>query len=137
PRQRDRAHAPLDGVGVDLDPPIIDEAYQPIPVVEGVTDCCGCRAARWQLRHLRLEPRPQVRPQWLAAHPALRLSFCGIPPPYVGLDPIQRSDASERLAGDRRIAALGEIVEAAPDVAPAEREHGSRSGGGWGQLLVG
>lgn len=36
--RRNRAHAPLDGIRVDLDAAVIDEAHEPVPMVQGVTD---------------------------------------------------------------------------------------------------
>ena len=42
--------------------------------------------------------------------------------PDLGLDLIERTDPLQRLARDRRMTALGDVVEAAPEVRPAQRE---------------
>src|SRR5260370_1175249 len=53
------------------------------------------------------------------------------------LDRIQDRDAFERLAGDRRGAALSELEEPAPQVGPAEGERDRLAAGGVGDGLVG
>src|ERR1700747_3011580 len=54
------------------------------------------------------------------------------------LDGIERSDALQRLIGDRRRATLGDLVEAPADMGPAEGErHGAALPPGIGQLPVG
>src|SRR5436309_13316747 len=48
--------------------------------------------------------------------------LCALPADLV-LDLIEPADAQQRLGRDWRIAALGDVVEAAPEMAPAQREH--------------
>ncbi len=56
----------------------------------------------------------------------------------LGLDRIQLGDALERLRRDRRAAALGDVVEAATEVAPAEGERQRSAGAlGIGQRVIG
>jgi len=64
--RRDRADAAFDAVGVELDAPVFEEAFQPIPVVQSITDCLGGWAARGQSFYLRIEPDAQVRDQRFA-----------------------------------------------------------------------
>ena len=41
--QSNRANAALDGIGVDLDAAVVEEARQPIPMVEAISDGLGDR----------------------------------------------------------------------------------------------
>src|SRR4051794_17380608 len=41
--ESERAHALLDGIGVDLDAAVVEEAQQPIPLIEAVADGLGDR----------------------------------------------------------------------------------------------
>ena len=56
----------------------------------------------------------------------------------LGLDRVQLADAFERLGRDRRVAALGDVVEAATEVAPAEGQRQRSAGAlGIGQRIIG
>src|SRR5438874_10591426 len=48
--------------------------------------------------------------------------LCALPADLV-LDLIEPADAQQSLGRDRRVAALGDVVEAAPEMAPAQRQH--------------
>src|SRR2546430_2690713 len=48
--------------------------------------------------------------------------LCGLPADLV-LDLIEPADAQQSLGRDRRVATLGDVVEAASEMAPAQREH--------------
>src|SRR5438270_7168784 len=41
--ERNRAHASLDGIGVDLDEAVVEETQQPIPLIEAVANGLGDR----------------------------------------------------------------------------------------------
>src|SRR3954453_5819041 len=41
--ESDRAHAALDGIGVDLDAAVLEEAQQPVPLIEAIADGLGDR----------------------------------------------------------------------------------------------
>ena len=91
-------------------------------MVQRVADCLGSRSATWQLRYLHSEPGAELLKQRTAAVLALGVTCLGALAADLGLDPIQRGDTRQRLGGDRRRATLGEIIEVAPDMAPAERQ---------------
>lgn len=59
-RQRLGPHAPLDDVGVHLDAPVVEEADEPVPMMEGIADdLCRVRLAR-QTCVLLLKPDPEL-----------------------------------------------------------------------------
>src|SRR4051795_1997947 len=39
--ESDRAHAALDGIGVDLDAAVVEKAQQPVPLIEAVANSLG------------------------------------------------------------------------------------------------
>jgi len=91
-------------------------------VVQAVTDLLGDRRLGGDASELLLEEGPERGDQRLAlvlarltangrARSADRLLYS-----------IERGDALERLARDRRVAALGEVEESAAQVRPAEGE---------------
>jgi hypothetical protein len=54
--QRDGAHGSFDGVGVEFDAAVIEEAAKGIPAGQGVADGISQAAARRDLGELRLKP---------------------------------------------------------------------------------
>src|SRR3954463_2924361 len=41
--ESNRAHAALDGIGVDLDAAVVEEAQQPVPLIEAIANALGPR----------------------------------------------------------------------------------------------
>ena len=115
--KNNRADASFDNVGVELDAAIVEEPREPLPMVQGVADVLGDGGLGRDADELLLEPGLERRHQRLAALLAHRAALIGAAAPDRLLNGIQGGDALERLAGDRRGTALGDVVEAAPQVA--------------------
>jgi hypothetical protein len=105
-------------------------------VVQRIADRFGGWSSCKQLRMLHLEPSAQFADQRSASRPALGMTCVRALTADVRLDAIESGDAFQRFAGNRRVAALGEV--AAAHVRPAERQHRRiMSAGRISQLLVG
>lgn len=107
---------------VDLDAAIVEEHRQTRLLRERMADGLDDGALLRDGRELRLEPRPEGlddRPGPILPRGAPRL---GIAAADVGLDGVELSDPYQRCGGDRRIAALGDLEEAAAHMRPAESE---------------
>src|SRR5690606_28316208 len=128
---RDWPDGALDGVGVDLDAAVIEEAAQAFPVAQTVADRFGQRRASRQPSQLFVEPRLQRLDQWPRSRLPPSTARVGRLAADLGLDSIQRADTLQRVAGDRRVPTLGDVVEAAPEVRPAQGE-GERTAGAYG-----
>jgi hypothetical protein len=68
----------LDHVGVDLDPPVLEEAFQALPVVEAVVDSSDRRFGG-SACELRLQLRLQIGNPLLAFRLAHRPTLLGTP----------------------------------------------------------
>ena len=116
----DRADRPLDGIGIDLDPAVVEEAVETLPVREPVADRLGELALPAQERELFAEPRLELGDEWARAFLSDGAARVRLAAEDVGLDPIERGDALQRLGCDRRRLGDEALVEAAPQVGPAE-----------------
>lgn len=120
--ERDRADRTLDDVGADLDAAVGEEAGQTLPARERIADGFGDRGLLRDGGQLHLEPGLQRFGQGQASRLARGAPRIGVAAAQVAFDGIEFGDASERLCGDRRVATLGDLVKAAPDMRPADRE---------------
>ena len=112
----------LDRVGVDLDPAVVEEAREPLPVVPPVADCLGHLGfCRDELELLR-EPRSELSDKRLSSGLANGATQIGALPSYLRFNAIERGDARERLVCDWRGAALGHFIETPSQMRPAEGE---------------
>ena len=122
PVQGDRADGALDGVGVDLEASVVEEAPETVPELQRVPDRLGeARLAR-QAAELRLEPGPEGLDDGAGPGITRGAAGVGVLAADLRLDRVECSDALERLLGDRRRAGLGDLVELPPDVRPAVSE---------------
>ena len=132
-----RADAPLDDVAVELDAAVVEEPYEPVPVVQGVADVLGDGRLGRDAGELLLEPGFERQHERLAALLAHDASRVGAAASDGLLDRIEGGDPLKRLAGDRCGAALGDVVEAAPHMGPAEGERDRLLARSFGDGLVG
>ena len=101
---------------------LIEETGEAVPVVQAITDLIGDRRFGGDARELLLEKDPKRQhegPARLLAHCA---ALIGVAPADGRLDRIERGDAFEHFGGYRRVAALGDVEELAPQMRPAEGE---------------
>ena len=135
--ENDRPDSAFDDVGVELDAAVVEETDKPVPMVEAVAEVLGDRRLGGDASKLPLEPDLERFDQRLALLPAHAAPLLGARAAERLLDRIERGDAFERFAGDRRIAALGVVVEPSPQMRPAERERDGLVRRLGGDLLVG
>src|SRR6516164_3058633 len=121
-REGERPDRSLDRVGVDFDPPVVEEADETVPVREPVADRLGELALAAQERKLFAQPWLELGDNRARPFLAGGASFVRLAAADVGLDPIERGDALQGLVGDRRAFGDGALVETAPQVRPAEGE---------------
>src|SRR5882762_9645914 len=112
--------AALDDVIVDLDAAVVEEQAQPLPARERVADRRGELGLLADELELGAQPGFESFDQRPAALLADRTPLLGGTATDLGLDPIERCNARQRLGGDRRRARLGQLVEVPAHVAPAE-----------------
>ena len=91
----------LDGVGVELETAVIEEAAKRVPAGQGVTDCICDAAAGRDLRELGLEPRLHVGDQRQRSGSARALPHGGGLASDRSLDCIELGDALQRFGCDR------------------------------------
>ena len=133
PVERDGADGALDGVVVEFDAAIVDEARQAFPARQGVTDGLGELALLADQAEFCTQPRLKgidSRPAFLLANGA---TLVGTASTDVFVDGIERGDMFERFAGNRRRSGDGEFLEVTPYMRPAERQPGVAA---LGQLAV-
>ena len=122
PGKRDGADGAFDGIVVELDATIVDEARQTFPARQGVADGFG----EFALLTDQSKFCPQPRFEGVEKGAAFLLSdgatFVGTAATDVFLDGVERGDMLERFAGNRRRSGGGELVEVSPDMRPAERK---------------
>ena len=104
-------HSALDGIRIQLDASVLEEAHEAIPVVEAVADRPGDARLGGDARELGFKPGLQCLNTRLALDLTDRLAHLGTAAADLFLDRIECGNALERLARDRRRAALGDIVE--------------------------
>src|SRR5260370_18600004 len=130
--QRKGTDAALDDVIVDLDAAVVEEQAQPLPARERVADRRGELGLLADELELGAQPGFESFDQRPAALLADRTPLLG-GATDLGLDPIERCNARQRLGGDRRRARIGQLVEVPAHVAPAE---GKPHVAPFGQYLV-
>src|SRR5262245_3114177 len=109
----DRTDAALDDVGIELDAAVIEETCEPVPVVQAVADLLRDLRLGGDARELLLEPAFERCHHGLALVLPHLAPFIGALPADRLLDRIERRDALERFARDRRITAFGDVEEPA------------------------
>jgi len=135
--ERDRADRTLDHVGVDLDPTVVEEDDEAGRQLESVADGLGDAGAARDRHQLRVEPNPQAVDDRPALVTAEGVALFGCMAADRVFDPIECGDALQGVLGERGIAALGDLVEAAPDMAPAVgKGHRATGTSGIGQRPV-
>src|SRR5690606_21624175 len=120
--ERDRPDGSLDGVGIDLDAPVVEEAGEALPAGERVADRLGEPGLLADEFELGLEPGLERLDDRAALLLARAAALVGGATADLALDRVERGDALQRLAGDRRGPGDGELVEAPAHMSPAEGE---------------
>ena len=127
-RDGDRTDGTFDGIGIELDAAILEEAAKGRPTSERIADRFGKLAALRDTRQLRLQPLPQRDDQGTCFGLANGNPLCGWLSPDRLIDGIDPGDATDRFTGDRRAGRLVDIVELASGVRPAGGEHNPVAG---------
>src|SRR5258708_32650838 len=122
PIEGERTDGALDGVGVDLDAPVLEEEAEAGPAGEGVADGLGRLDLLAEERELLAQPRLQRLDQRPRALLTGGTTLLGRAASDLSLDPVEGGDPRQGLGRDRRRATLGELVEGPADMAPAEGE---------------
>src|SRR5690606_32260356 len=117
-----RTDRALDGVGIDLDAAIVEEAGEPFPARERVADRLGELGLLADQAKLLAQPGLKLGDDCPASFPAHGKTCLRRQAADVDLDVIEFGDAPERFAGDRRWTGCGEFVEAPAHMRPAEGE---------------
>jgi hypothetical protein len=118
----DRTDRALDGVRVELDAAILEEASQRRPVSQSVPDRIREWAALWDQHQLLIEPGLEVFDERSGFGAADFTPFIGRLPPDLLLDAIELTDSTQRFGGDRRCGGLSDFLELASRVRPAGGE---------------
>jgi hypothetical protein len=122
---------------VSSDAAIIKEAGEPVPMIQGVTDgFCDQRLSR-DARELLFETCFELEHESLALLLAHGRTLAGALSSDRLLDRIERRDALESFAGDRRAAAFGDVEEAPAQMRPTEGKHDRLTASRVGNGLVG
>ena len=119
PSESNRSNRALDGVGVQFDAAVVQEAGQTMPARQRVPDRFGERAASRQQRKLRLEPGAQGVDDRLGARATNRKPLRRRLTVSVRFDGVEFADPAQRLDRDRRVRGLRHVVELASRMAPA------------------
>src|SRR5580698_9575795 len=130
----DRPDPAFDDIGVEFDAAVVEETGEPVPVVQAVTDLFGDRRLGGNAGKLLLEPTLEYDDQRLAFVLEHAAAMVGARAADRLLYSIERGDAFERFAGDRRVAGFGEVEESAAQMRPAEGERDSLAGRFGGKL---
>jgi len=120
--ESDRPDRPLDGVGVQLHPAILQEQHQPRPVAQGVADRLGEGGAPGDPLQLGREPGLQGLDDRSATLLPGRAPYLGRVTADLGFDRVELADPAQRLFGQRRAGGPVELVEAPPAMGPTEGE---------------
>ena len=114
PVERDGADGAFDGIVVELDTAIVDEARQTFPARQGVPDCFG------ELALLADQTKFCAQPWFKGIDKRLTFllpdgaTFIGAAATDVFLDGIERGNVFERFAGNRRRTGSCQFIEAPP-----------------------
>src|SRR5438309_11525005 len=114
----------LDGVGVDLDAAVIEEAHQPVPAVERIADRLGDGRAAGHLCQGLLEPGLQRFGERLGLLLSHRPALVGALAADLGFDLVEFGDPLQGLGGDRRRRRFGKVEPLPAPMCPTERERG-------------
>jgi len=118
--EHNRTDASLDNVGIQFDAAVIEETCQPFPMVERVADgLCGLGFAG-KTRELAFEPGFEIEHERLASFLAHSTASIGALAADRFLNQVELGDSLERLAGDRCVAVLGDVVELTAQMRPTE-----------------
>jgi hypothetical protein len=107
--QGDWPDRPLDDVGVELDPALLQEQRQSLPVAQGVADRLGQAGAPRDPRQLGSEPRVQGFHQRPATLLPDRTPLLGRAAADLRLDGIELADPAQRLFRQRRAGRLVDL----------------------------
>ena len=97
-------------------------------MVQGIADGLGDQRFARDACELMFQPSLERQHQRLALVLAHGTAFVGAQAADRLLDRVKSSDALERFARDRRVAALGDVEEVTPQVRPAEGERDRLAG---------
>src|SRR4249919_1247273 len=104
----------------ELDAAIVEEAGEAVPVPEAIADDPGrIRSAR-EPRELMLEEDLERVDEWARSYLARGTALIGTCTAHILLDGVDLGNARDGFGGDGRIAALCDLEEFAPQVAPAK-----------------
>ncbi len=117
--ERDRTDGAFNGVGIEVNPTILEEPAERQPSGERIADRLGETAALWQARQLMLEPGLQVVHDREGPRAPGGVSAGGGTAPDLRLDRVERCDPAQDLLRDRRASRLMYVVKLAPCVRPA------------------
>src|SRR6478609_3520283 len=122
PVERDGADGAFDGVVVELDAAIVDEARQAFPARQRVADGFG----KFALLADQAKFCPQPRFKGIDERSTFLLpdsaTFVAAVATDALFDGVERGDMLERFAGNRRRSGGGELIEVTPYMRPAERK---------------
>ena len=120
--ERHRPHGPLDGVGVQLQAPILEKQDQAVPVVQRIADRLG-QVDRPEMRFSCSVSQVCIAStRRSAALLSDRLAVRGRRAADVGLDLIESGDPPQSLLGQRRPGGDMDVVELAAHMGPTEGE---------------
>ena len=94
PAQGDRPDRPLDDVRIQLEPAVVEEQRQPLPVAQGVADRFGERGFARHAVELGGEPAVQGVHDRLAPLLPDRTPLLGGAATDLGLDPVELPDSA-------------------------------------------
>jgi hypothetical protein len=120
--QNNRAHASLDGIRIDLDAAVIEEAHQPVPVIEAIADGLGDRRTTGDFGQGSLEPSFQRRDERPGLLLPYRAPFIGPLAADLGFDRVEFGNPLQRLGRDRRRRRFGDVEPLPAPMGPAEGE---------------
>lgn len=105
---------PLDGIGVELNAPIVEEYGEPVPAGERIAYRFGQLALGADLADPGLEKMTQIIDDDTGVFVADLAAMLGTCAAHLTLDGVKPCDALQQLGGNRRL--VGEIEEIAPEV---------------------
>src|SRR5690606_26587680 len=120
--ERDRPDGAFDGVEVDLDAAVIEEAGETLPAGERVADRLLETSLLADELELGLQPGLENLDELAALRLAPTAALVGRAAADLPLDRVERGDTLQRFAGDRCRPGGGEFVEAPAYMGPAEGE---------------
>lgn len=98
PSQHDRPDGPRHGVGIELDPAIVEESAEVIPADQRIAEGVGERTAQRHPMHLGLQPKLQGVDQRLGQFTAYRTTQLRRPTPDTVFDRIKLADPAQGLS---------------------------------------